>query len=159
MALIREKKLNFQKFYVGRNPVSSLNESTTNQVIESIQLDGYVKFPDIKKDLHSALFDFGFTTNVKVNPKFRYSLTGVKNTYGVCVQLGNIGNFAFDILKVREGFNNKIIEQISFIIPMDGLVKKMNSGNCANYERIFEQKSFFSNFIDLPCIIYGIDIS
>ena len=72
MALIREKKLNFQKFYVGRNPVSSLNESTTNQVIESIQLDGYVKFPDIKKDLHSALFDFGFTTNVKVNPKFRY---------------------------------------------------------------------------------------
>lgn len=159
MALITEKKLNFQKFYVGRNLVSSSNESTTDQVIESIQLDGYTKFPDIKNDLHSALFDFGFTTNVKVNPKFRYSLTAVKNTYGVCVQLGNIGNFAFDILKVREGFNNKIIEQISFIIPMDGLVKKMNSGNCANYERIFEQKSFFSNFIDLPCIIYGIDIS
>tara|TARA_B100000886_G_scaffold251369_1_gene177396 strand:+ start:115 stop:597 length:483 start_codon:yes stop_codon:yes gene_type:complete len=159
MTFTREKKLNFQKFYLGsRNRVSSSNELTTDQVIESIQLDGYIRFTDIKKNLHYALFDFGFTNNVKVNSKFRYSLTGVKNNYGVCVQLGNIGNFAFDILKVKEGFENRIIEQISFIIPMDGLVKKMNSGNCANYERIFEQKSFFSNFIDIPCVIYGIDI-
>ncbi len=125
-----------------------------------LELDIFSKIGSLKKLLHSFLDQHDYTFNVQTHFDNNFKLTACKDDLGVSVQMGNIGNFAFDILKMNDAKKNNVISRGAFFIPTQDAIKKIGqTGNNATFDRVTAKSDYFSRQLSLPVCIYGVDLS
>ena len=79
--------------------------------LNSLELEIFSKIGSLKKLLHDFLEQQEYAFNIRTHFDNKFKLTAKKNDLGVSVQMGNIGNFAFDILKMNDAKRNSVISR------------------------------------------------
>lgn len=97
----------------------------------------------------------GWSDEVKVSPDAKISITSHKDDVGLCFQTGNMGRFYADLLKLEFLHNQGRIQAAFYILP-DKALSKVWGQNIANYERLKNEVSIFSQILHTPLFIIGI---
>lgn len=97
----------------------------------------------------------GWSDNVKISPDSNISITSHKDDVGLCFQTGNMGRFYADLLKLEFLHNQGRIQAAFYILP-DKALAKVWSQNIANYDRLKNEVSIFSQILHTPLYIIGI---
>ena len=127
--------------------------------LNSFELDIFSKIGSLKKLIRSFLDQQDFVFDIQTHHDNNYKLTASKNDLGASVQMGNIGNFAFDILKMNDAKRNNVISRGIFFIPTKDAVTKIGqTGNNPTFDRIAAKSDYFSRQLILPVCIYGVNL-
>ena len=97
----------------------------------------------------------GWSDKFKISPDSNISITSHKDDVGLCIQTGNMGRFYADLLKLEFLHNQGRIHAAFYILP-DKALSKVWSQNIANYERLKNEVSIFSQILHTPLYIIGI---
>ena len=135
------------------------NELNLPQHITKIKLPYYAKMPDLKNAVIAKFSELNYALKIQSNADSNFKISASLNGTGICVQFGNIANFAMDTLKLNDCYEHNVIERAVILLPTSSTEKLFNTGNCATFERVTAKKEFFSRQFKLPCCIFGIQVT
>ncbi len=164
MSLRSNAKLRIYNFYLNCGSEDKVYFESLYQEefteLNSLELEIFSKIGAMKDLIHDFLDQKGYAFKIKTHFDNDYKLTALKNELGVSVQMGNIGNFAFDILKMNDAARNNVISKGIFFLPTKDAAEKIGqTGNNATFDRITDKYEYFSRQLNLPVCIYGVDLS
>lgn len=80
----------------------------------------------------------------------------LKDSTAVCVQLGNVARTYADLLKLQALFAAGRIVDSVVIVPVEELSRDLGS-NHASFDRLERELELFSSVIDVPMLLVGTD--
>lgn len=83
------------------------------------------------------------------------SISFLKSRVGVCFQIGNVARTYADILKLNQ-LNKKGIIDVGVIVVPHKLESKKMGANYAQFDRLANELSQFSDIISAPIIVIGL---
>ena len=78
------------------------------QYIKDKKASYFSKMPDLKRLVTSVLSQEGHVLRAAASHKHNFKISAKDRKIGICVQMGNHANFAFDILKLNEAKKIKL---------------------------------------------------
>lgn len=109
---------------------------------------------EIKANISERLNQKGWADKVKVGSS-NLTISFLKLKVGVCFQIGNVARTYSDILKLSL-LNKKGIIDVGIIIVPHKLESKKMGANYAQFERLSNELSQFSDIIPTPIIVIGL---
>ncbi|MGV8084317.1 MAG: BglII/BstYI family type II restriction endonuclease [Coriobacteriia bacterium] len=80
----------------------------------------------------------------------------VRDSVAVCIQLGNVARTYADLLKLEAMFRDGRIDASVIVVPDDALSRDLGS-NHASFERLEREIELFSKVIHVPILLIGTD--
>lgn len=111
--------------------------------------------PYIKREVAETLTKCGWAENVKILPS-NLNINFLKDRVGLCLQLGNYARVYADLLKLQLMYEKDTIEIGIIAVPFKDKAKMIGS-NVAQFERLVDEIKLFTEIIDLPLAIIGLD--
>lgn len=141
---------------------SDFNEAQlTSQLIdeiENIECTSYLRMPMIKKSLINTFSNHGFVNKIRLHPKHKIYITGIKSKVGLCIQMGHKAGFYFDLYKLAYLKKQGLIDSAIIILPSKELEKFCKTSSLASYELISRQMSLFENINNFKMHLIRLDI-
>ena len=163
MSLRSKAKLRIYNFYLNCGSEDKVYFESLYQEefteLNSLELEIFSKIGSMKDLIHDFLDQKGYAFKIKSHFDNNFKLTALKDDLGVSVQMGNIANFAFDILKMNDAERNNVISKGIFLLPTKDAIEKIGqTGNNATFERVTSQSDYFSRQLNMPVCILGVDL-
>ena len=140
-----------EKLLVKQKIWNEIKECFTNQQIKMNKGNA----PHIKREVAETLTKNGWAENVKISPS-NLRINFLKNRVGLCLQLGNYARVYADLLKLQLMYEKDTIEIGIIAVPFKDKAKLIGS-NVAQFERLVNEIKLFTEIIDLPLAIIGLD--
>ena len=80
----------------------------------------------------------------------------LRGSTAVCVQLGNVARTYADLLKLQSLFAAGRIQDSIMVVPGEALSRDLGS-NHASFDRLERELELFSSVIDVPLLLVGAD--
>lgn len=97
----------------------------------------------------------GWTSRVPVLGS-NLTVSFLKDSTAVCVQLGNVARTYADLLKLQALFAAGRIVDSVVVVPVEELSRDLGS-NHASFDRLERELELFSSVIDVPMLLVGAD--
>lgn len=109
---------------------------------------------EIKANISERFNQKGWADKVKVGTS-NLTISFLKSKVGVCFQIGNVARTYADILKLSQ-LNKKGIIDVGVIIVPHKLESKKMGANYAQFDRLANELSQFSDIVSAPIIVIGL---
>jgi Restriction endonuclease BglII len=113
--------------------------------------------PDLRAKTIMALRDLGWSNEIQLDPTCRITINGVFERVGLAVQMGNICRFYADIIKLQTLFIRDKVAAALYIVAVKRLAAQMGK-NLANYERVTQEMQLFYQTINVPVVVFGLEV-
>lgn len=112
--------------------------------------------PGIRAHIAAELADSGWSSEVRIDPKFALTVTGRHRDLAFQIQTGNISRAIYDLMKLEYLFQQRKISAAALAVPTKeaGL---LIASNVANLERVWNEVQLFDRIITLPLLVVGFD--
>jgi hypothetical protein len=95
--------------------------------------------------------------DVKIAPSVNAKkITGLKGTFGIQIQTGNLARLALDFLKMQYLFDKGRISLAILVLPTKVVADQIGS-NIANFEKAIDDMNLFEHQIKVPFLLIGIE--
>lgn len=109
----------------------------------------------LREEFSSGISKHGWSKAVKVSPNSQITVTSMRKDIALCLQLGNVGRFYADLLKLQTMFVDRIIRGGILVLPTKHEARRIGS-NIANTDRGERELAVFKSTITVPLILFGI---
>lgn len=146
--------------YRHRSGFSTIQQAVKDEVMSSIRLVNRQEneASNIRKQILHNLYGSGWSTEVRVSPISRITISSMKKKIGLCVQFGNMSRMYADLLKIQHLYLEDHIKAGIMIVPTLDLARNLGS-NLVNLERLTDELALFEKTIAVPMLIYGVSKS
>jgi hypothetical protein len=110
----------------------------------------------IRAHLHNELTNAGWSYNVRIDPNFDLTVTGIFRDLAFQIQTGNISRAMYDLLKFQYLFAQKKIEAAALAVPTKSAAGVIGS-NIANVDRLWGEVRLFDRVITLPLLLISFE--
>ena len=113
----------------------------------------------IRSDIRDLLTKSGWSGEARLFPaRSAISITAIKGSTGLCLQLGNISRYYADVIKLQHMYSTKEITGGVLIVYLGTAAKRLfpSGGNLATFERIEKELKLMKNSITVPLTVIGI---
>jgi hypothetical protein len=110
----------------------------------------------IRAHLQNELTNAGWSYNVRIDPNFDLTVTGIFRDLAFQIQTGNISRAMYDLLKFQYLFAQKKIEAAALAVPTKSAAGVIGS-NIANVDRLWGEVRLFDRVITLPLLLISFE--
>jgi hypothetical protein len=110
----------------------------------------------IRTHLQTELSNGGWSYNVRIDPKFDLTVTGMYRDLVFQIQTGNISRAMYDLLKFQYLWTQKKIEAAALAVPTKSAADIIGS-NIANVERLWGEVRLFDRILTLPLLLVSFE--
>ena len=110
----------------------------------------------IRAYLRDELTNAGWSCNVRVDPGFALTVTGIFRDLAFQVQTGNVSRAMYDLLKLEYLYTQRKIEAAALAVPTRAAAGIIGS-NVANVERIWGEVQLFDRIVTLPLLLLSFE--
>ena len=108
--------------------------------------------PSIRSHLKEELTKAGWAYNVRINPDFDLTVTGMHRDMAFQIQTGNIARAIYDLMKLQFLYQEKKIQTAAIAVPTKEAAALIGS-NVANDERLSNEVVLFDRIISVPLML------
>jgi hypothetical protein len=110
----------------------------------------------IRAHLRDELTNAGWSYNVRIDPAFDLTVTGMYRDLAFQIQTGNISRAMYDLLKLQYLFAQKKIEAAALAVPTKAAAEIIGS-NIANVDRLWGEVRLFDRVITIPLLLLSFE--
>jgi len=110
----------------------------------------------IRTHLRDELTKAGWSYNVRIDPKFDLTVTGIFRDLGFQIQTGNIARAIYDLLKLQHLYSKEKIQAAAIAVPTKGAASLIAS-NVAHDERLWSELKLFDRTITVPLMLISFE--
>lgn len=112
--------------------------------------------PMLRKIILSTLAELGWSDQIKVDKESNITITSMKDSIGLCLQLGNMARFYADLLKLEMLHKKDKAVSAIYILPSKKAASKLGD-NIAQFDRFSEELSIFKHVITIPIAVISLE--
>ena len=127
----------------------------TDGLVDAECILAQASLTELRQRVEDILAQAGFSGQVAIDNTSGISITGMRETVGVCFQTGNVARMYADLLKLQVLFVRGTISSAVFLV----LLKRTGTvfgSNLASWERLTKELNIFEDVITVPMIVVGI---
>ena|ERR1043165_8846115 len=110
----------------------------------------------IRAHLHDELSNAGCSHNVRIDPNFDLTVTGIYRDLAFQVQTGNISRAMYDLIKLQYLWTQKKIEAAALAVPTKTAADIIGS-NVANVDRLWGEVRLFDRIVTVPLLLISFE--
>lgn len=110
----------------------------------------------IRSHLRDELTNAGWSYNVRVDPNFDLTVTGIHRDTAFQIQTGNISRAIYDLVKLQYLYTQKRIEVAALAVPTKAAADIIAS-NVSNVDRLWGEIQLFDRIITLPLVLISFE--
>ncbi|GAA0843675.1 hypothetical protein GCM10008915_45310 [Bifidobacterium pullorum subsp. gallinarum] len=110
----------------------------------------------LRKVILNTLAELGWSDQVKVDKESNITITSMKDSIGLCLQLGNMARFYADLLKLEVLHKKNTADSAIYILPGKEAASKLGS-NIAQFDRFTEELNIFKHVITIPIVVISLE--
>jgi hypothetical protein len=106
----------------------------------------------IRSHLKEELTKSGWAYNVRIDPAFDLTVTGMRRDMAFQIQTGNIARAIYDLMKLQFLYHEKKIQTAAIAVPTKDAAALIGS-NVAHDERLSNEMVLFDRIITVPLML------
>jgi hypothetical protein len=110
----------------------------------------------IRSHLRHELTIAGWSYNVRVDPDFDLTVTGIFRDTAFQIQTGNIARAIYDLVKLQYLYAGHRIQAAAIAVPTKSAAALIGS-NVANAERLWGEVNLFDRIITVPLMLVAFE--
>lgn len=110
----------------------------------------------IRNHLRDELTNAGWSYNVRIDPRFDLTVTGMSHDLAFQVQTGNISRAMYDLLKLQYLWSQKKIEAAALAVPTKQAADIINS-NLTQVDRVWAELQMFDRIVTMPILVIAFE--
>jgi hypothetical protein len=110
----------------------------------------------IRAHLRDELTRAGWSYNVRVDPDFDLTVTGIFRDTAFQIQTGNIARAIYDLIKLQQLYVTHKIQAAAIAVPTKSAAALIGS-NVANDERLWGEIKLFDRIITVPLMLISFE--
>lgn len=110
----------------------------------------------IRAHLHEELSNAGWSYNVRIDPNFDLTVTGIYRDLAFQVQTGNISRAMYDLLKLQYLWTQGKIEGAALAVPTK-IAADIIGSNIANVDRLWGEVRLFDRIVTVPLLLISFE--
>ena len=127
------------------------------QAVESLTLaDRELTPPLLRSGILSALYRRGWPSRVRVDPISQVTIPSLKDSIGLCAQMGNMSRLYADLLKLQYCYLRRGMRGAIFLVMKRRTAVRLGK-NLAQYERLVSELDLFREIVTLPLLVLGVE--
>lgn len=112
--------------------------------------------PILRTVILEILAELGWSEQIRVDKVSNITITSMKESVGLCLQLGNMARFYADILKLEALHQKDTAVSAIYILPSKDSASKLGS-NIAQFDRFTEELNIFKHVITIPIAVISLE--
>jgi hypothetical protein len=110
----------------------------------------------IRAHLRDELSRAGWSYNVRIDPEFDLTVTGIYRDAAFQIQTGNIARAIYDLIKLQQLYVTHKIQTAAIAVPTKSAAALIGS-NVANDERLWGEVKLFDRIITVPLMLISFE--
>jgi hypothetical protein len=110
----------------------------------------------IRSYLKDELTRAGWSQNVRIDPDFDLTVTGIYRDVAFQIQTGNIARAIYDLVKLQHLYSRKKIQTAAIAVPTKAAAALIGS-NVAHDERLWGELKLFDRTITVPLMLISFE--
>jgi hypothetical protein len=110
----------------------------------------------IRSHLRNELTRAGWSYNVRIDPEFDLTVTGLYRDVAFQVQTGNIARAIYDLVKLQHLYSRLKIQAAAIAVPTKSAAALIGS-NVAHDERLWGELKLFDRIITVPLMLISFE--
>lgn len=110
----------------------------------------------IRSYLKNELTKAGWSYNVRIDPDFDLTVTGIYRDVAFQIQTGNIARAIYDLVKLQHLYSRKKIQAAAIAVPTKDAAALIGS-NVAHDERLWGELKLFDRTITVPLMLISFE--
>jgi hypothetical protein len=110
----------------------------------------------IRSYLRDELTKAGWSYNVRIDPDFDLTVTGIYRDAAFQIQTGNIARAIYDLIKLQHLYSRQKIQVAAIAVPTKAAAALIGS-NVAHDERLWGELKLFDRTITVPLMLISFE--
>jgi len=110
----------------------------------------------IRTHLRDELTKAGWSYNVRIDPQFDLTVTGIFRDVAFQIQTGNIARAIYDLVKLQHLYSRQKIQTAAIAVPTKAAAALIGS-NVAHDERLWGELQLFDRTITVPLMLISFE--
>lgn len=110
----------------------------------------------IRRHLRDELTNAGWSYNVRIDPRFDLTVTGMGQNLAFQVQTGNISRAMYDLIKLQYLWSQMKIAAAALAVPTKEAAAIINS-NVSQVDRVWGELQMFDRIITMPLLVVAFE--
>ncbi|OXE35694.1 MAG: restriction endonuclease [Phenylobacterium zucineum] len=110
----------------------------------------------IRNHLRDELTNAGWSYNVRIDPRFDLTVTGMSHDLAFQIQTGNISRAMYDLLKLQYLWTQKKIEAAALAVPTKDAAAIIGS-NVSQVDRVWGELQMFDRIVTMPLLVVAFE--